>query len=228
MRRIGSRKLWALIVAAIAALAAVSCGGDDDPTPAPAPTALPAATAPPTPPGGPTVEPQAARPTEAAVPSPAPAPFRLTSTAFEEREAIAERYTCDGEDVSPPLRWTGVPEGAVSVALIVDDPDAPRGTWVHWVLYSLPADVTELPEGVSTTAVTAESAINGENDFGDLGYGGPCPPRGDPHRYFFKLYALDSALDLESGDEKEELLKAMEGHVVTETSLMGTYKRKAR
>ena len=225
MRRIGTRKLVALIVAAIATLAAVSCGGDDDPAPAPAPTAPPAATAPS---ARPTVAPQSATPTEAAEPSPASAPLRLTSTAFDEGEAIAEKYTCDGEDVSPPLNWTGLPEETLSVALIVDDPDAPGGTWVHWVLYSLPPDVTELPEGVSTTERTGEGAINGESDFGDLGYGGPCPPRGDPHRYFFKLYALDSALDLGPGEEKEELLQAMEGHIIAETSLMGTYKRQAR
>lgn len=146
----------------------------------------------------------------------------VTSSAFSEGAAIPTRYTCDGEDVSPPLSWSGVPESAKSLALISDDPDA--GDWVHWVLYGVPGEVTELPEAMPTTDVTSVGARNGTNDFRRLGYGGPCPPRGS-HRYLFKLYALDTDLDLGTGAKKKELLEGMEGHVVARGQLMGTYRR---
>ncbi|MCH8205387.1 MAG: YbhB/YbcL family Raf kinase inhibitor-like protein [Chloroflexi bacterium] len=148
----------------------------------------------------------------------------VTSTAFSEGAAIPIKYSCDGDDVSPPLSWTGVPEGTRSLALISDDPDA-RGTWVHWVLYGITADVDGLSEAVVTADVTAMGAKNGTNDFKRLGYGGPCPPKGSPHRYFFKVYALDVELDLDSGAKKKELLEAMEGHVLARGQLMGTYQR---
>ena len=148
----------------------------------------------------------------------------VTSTAFSDGAAIAIKYSCDGDDVSPPLSWTGVPEGTRSLALISDDPDA-RGTWVHWVLYGIPAEVEELSEAMATTDVTPGGAKNGKNDFKKLGYGGPCPPKGSPHRYFFKVYALDIELELDSGANKKELLEAMEGHVLARGQLMGTYQR---
>lgn len=149
----------------------------------------------------------------------------LISSAFAEGEAIPTRYTCDGEDVSPPLKWSNVPEGTKSFALIADDPDAPAGTWVHWVIYDIPANVSELPEAVPTTETLANGARQGVNDFKRIGYGGPCPPRGAPHRYFFKLYALDVVLGLEPRATKKDLLRAMEDHILAQGQLMGTYKR---
>ena len=150
----------------------------------------------------------------------------LTSAAFADGEPIPAKYTCDGNDVSPPLQWTNAPANTKSFALIADDPDAPVGTWVHWVLYDLPADSSALPENVAKTQNLTGNAKQGVNDFRRLGYGGPCPPPGKPHRYFFKLYALDTMLDLKPGVTKKDLLKAMEGHVLAEGQLMGTYQRK--
>ena len=152
--------------------------------------------------------------------------IQLTSSAFAEGQPIPEKYTCDGADISPPLKWTNIPQGAKSLALVCDDPDAPAGTWVHWVLYELPPAVTELPEGVPTTETISNVAKQGVNDFKRIGYGGPCPPRGGPHRYFFKLYALDAELQLKAKATKKDLLRAMEGHSLAEGQLMGTYKRK--
>ena len=148
----------------------------------------------------------------------------ITSTAFEEGGMIPQPYTCDGKDVSPPLKWSGVPDSAKSLALICDDPDAPMGTWVHWVLYNLPANLKELPEAMPADKTLKNGAKHGKNDFHKFGYGGPCPP-GGTHRYFFKLYALDTMLDLEPGATKAELLQAMEGHIVAQGQLMGKYKR---
>ena len=150
--------------------------------------------------------------------------LKVTSAAFEEGGAIPSEYTCDGRNVSPPLAWDGVPTGAKTIALIADDPDAPRGTWVHWVLFNLPAAEKGLPEAIPATETLASGAKQGKNDFGSAGYGGPCPPAGT-HRYFFKLYALDSQLDLQSGATKDQLLKAMQGRVVAEGQLMGRYRR---
>jgi Raf kinase inhibitor-like YbhB/YbcL family protein len=150
--------------------------------------------------------------------------FELTSSAFPNGEAIPRKYTCDGEDISPPLQWVDPPDGAQSFALISDDPDAPVGTWTHWVLYNLPASSTALPEAVPQDADLPDGGSNGKSSWGRLGYGGPCPP-GGTHRYFFKLYALDSQLDLAAGATKEELLKAMEGHILATTETMGLYSR---
>jgi Raf kinase inhibitor-like YbhB/YbcL family protein len=164
-------------------------------------------------------------------PSPAPSvkgeekmTLKLTSTAFEEGGLIPPRHTCDGEDISPPLAWSGVPEGAKSLALVADDPDAPRGTWVHWVIYNIPASEKGLAENVPERETLDGGARHGTNDFKKAGYGGPCPPSGT-HRYFFKLYALDAEPDLPSGVSKDQLLKAIEGHVVAEGQLMGRYRR---
>ncbi|MDX1670946.1 MAG: YbhB/YbcL family Raf kinase inhibitor-like protein, partial [Balneolaceae bacterium] len=150
--------------------------------------------------------------------------FSIGSTAFNEGDAIPEKYTCDGEDISPPLSWNGAPEGTVSYALVSDDPDAPGQTWVHWVIYNLPANVSELGEQVPTDKKLDNRALQGKNDFGNIGYGGPCPP-GGTHRYFFRLYALNSELDLEPGATKAELMDAIDGRILEETQLMGRYTR---
>ena len=152
--------------------------------------------------------------------------IQVTSTAFAEGQPIPAKYTGDGNDVSPPLAWTNAPADAKSFALICDDPDAPAGTWVHWVRYNLPPNVTALAEDTPKTWQLSNGAGQGENDFKKTGYNGPAPPTGKPHRYYFKLYALDTVLDLKSGATKAGLLKAMEGHVLAQGQLMGTYQRK--
>jgi len=143
----------------------------------------------------------------------------VESPAFQNGAAIPARYTADGADVSPPLVIRGVPEGTRSLALVMDDPDAPMGTWVHWVAWNLPADTSEIPEGG-----LPESAVEGVNSWGRRGYGGPAPPSGT-HRYFFRVYALDTALELPVTTDKAGLLAAMEGHVLAEAVLMGRYSR---
>jgi Raf kinase inhibitor-like YbhB/YbcL family protein len=150
--------------------------------------------------------------------------LEISSTAFSEGEMIPTRYTCDGPDVSPDLSWSGVPDTAKSLALICDDPDAPMGTWVHWVLFNIPSSASGLPAEIPSDAALENGARHGTNDFRRLGYGGPCPP-GGTHRYYFKLYALDAVLNLDSGATKAELLEAMQGHILAESQLMGTYKR---
>jgi hypothetical protein len=150
----------------------------------------------------------------------------LTSPAFSEGAPIPIQYTCDGRDGSPPLQWSGVPANAQSIALICDDPDAPGGTWVHWVLFNLPARTTELEEGLPRIATLPNGAKQGQNDFHRLGFGGPCPPPGKAHRYFFKLYALDTTLTLGPNATKRDLVHAMTGHILAEGQLMGTYKRR--
>ena len=151
--------------------------------------------------------------------------IKLSSTAFENGAEIPSKYTGDGRDVSPPLRWEDVPEGTRSLVLICDDPDAPMGTWVHWVIYAIPSDAKELPEAVPARDVIEIGAKQGTNDFRRIGYGGPAPPPGKPHRYFFKLYALDTELDLKAGATKRDLLRAIEGHILAQGELTGTYKR---
>lgn len=151
--------------------------------------------------------------------------MKLTSVAWMEGQAIPTKYTCDGADVSPPLTWSEAPAGTRSFALICDDPDAPAGTWVHWVIYGLPAAATALPEKIATTETLPDGAKQGVNDFRRVGYGGPCPPPGRPHRYHFKLYALDTALSLKPRATKADLLHAMAGHIVAEARLMGTFRR---
>ncbi len=150
--------------------------------------------------------------------------FRLSSPAFEPGQTIPVKYTCDGMDISPPLVWAGPPSDTASFALIMDDPDAPAGIWVHWVIFDMPADARELPEGVPPDPVLEDGSVQGTNSWGRVGYGGPCPPRGT-HRYFFKLYALDTALGLEPSATKADVLAAMEGHVLDQTELMGVYQR---
>jgi Raf kinase inhibitor-like YbhB/YbcL family protein len=164
-------------------------------------------------------------PTPAAAPPAAPeTAFELTSTAFAHEEPIPQKYTCDGQDISPPLQWSDPPQGTQSLALICDDPDAPVGTWVHWVLYNLPAEARALPEAVPPQGELPDGSRHGQNSWRRLDYGGPCPPSGT-HRYFFKLYALDTILDLEVGEGKKQILQAMEGHILAQAELMGVYSR---
>ncbi len=150
--------------------------------------------------------------------------IKIKSAAFVPGGKIPGKYTCDGMDISPPLAWTSGPGGTKTFALICDDPDAPMGTWVHWVLFNLPADIIELRENVPPERELESGAKQGMNDFRKIGYGGPCPP-GGTHRYYFKLYVLDTEINLEAGATKSELLKAMEGHILAEGQLMGRYER---
>lgn len=151
--------------------------------------------------------------------------IKLKSTAFGEDGMIPKKYTCEGLDVSPPFSWTAVPAGTKSLAFTCDDPDAPGGTWVHWVLFNLPANIQELPENIPQQKMLANGAKQGMNDFRNVGYGGPCPPTGT-HRYYFRLHALDTKIDLEAGIKKKQLMEAMEGHILAEGQLMGKYKRR--
>jgi Raf kinase inhibitor-like YbhB/YbcL family protein len=150
--------------------------------------------------------------------------MEIKSSAFGSGEMIAAKYTCDGADFSPPLEWTGSPAGTKSFALICDDPDAPMGTWVHWVIYDIPPTATMLAEGITREKDLPGGGTQGINDFRKIGYGGPCPP-GGTHRYFFKLYALDTLLGLKPGITKDQLLTAMRGHILVEAQIMGTYRR---
>ena len=150
--------------------------------------------------------------------------LEIRSTAFKEGGSIPRKYTCDWTDISPPLLWTQPPEGTKSLVLICDDPDAPMGTWVHWVLYGISPDTLELPEDVPDKKEVLGGAKQGTNDFRKIGYGGPCPP-GGTHRYYFKLYAIDSEPGLSSGATKKEVLANIEGHVLAEGQLMGRYGR---
>jgi Raf kinase inhibitor-like YbhB/YbcL family protein len=151
--------------------------------------------------------------------------LELTSTGFLEGALIPERYTGDGRNISPPLKWQNPPAGTRSLALICEDPDAPRGTFTHWVAFNLPADSRELGEGVPAEATLPDGTAQGTNDFGKAGYGGPKPPPGKPHRYVFKLYALDRPLDVRPGATRAQLLAAMKDHVLGEAQLVGTYAR---
>jgi Raf kinase inhibitor-like YbhB/YbcL family protein len=150
---------------------------------------------------------------------------QISSPAFSAGESIPKKFTCDGPDVSPQLKWNDPPAKTQSFALIMDDPDAPVGTWVHWVLYDLPANTRELPEGVAKQEELSGGTRQGRNDFGRIGYGGPCPPPGKPHRYFFKLYALDTKLNLKAGASKADVERAMKGHILAQAELIGKYGR---
>ena len=148
----------------------------------------------------------------------------IESTAFSEGGMIPVKYTCDGENVSPPLKWNQPPEGTNCFALISDDPDAPAGTWVHWVVYNIPAHVRELHEDVPSSQILPDGTVQGMTDFRSIGYGGPCPPSGT-HRYYFKLYALDIILNINPGATKRQLLHAMEGHILAQGEFIGRYAR---
>ena len=189
------------------------------------------------PPAALTVEEAQAQPTEPPDPTAPPAntesppapteatiPFELTSIIIGNEQPIPEYYTCDGDDLSPPLDWSDPPEGTQSFALIMDDPDAPGGIWVHWVLYNIPAETRGLQENIAPDSQLPDGSMHGITSFRRPGYGGPCPPSGT-HRYFFKLYALDTTLSLDEGSGKAQVLAAAEGHVLAEAELMGTYSR---
>ena len=147
------------------------------------------------------------------------------SDAFPAEGTIPQRYTCDGDDTSIPLRWSEPPAVTQSLTLIFDDVDAPAGTWVHWVIFNIPDSVRSLPEGVPADAAVDGLGTHGSNSWGNLGYGGPCPPEGTPHRYTFRLYALDTMLDLEAGASRAELDGAMQGHILDTGHLVGRYGR---
>jgi Raf kinase inhibitor-like YbhB/YbcL family protein len=148
--------------------------------------------------------------------------IRLFSSAFSEGAAIPELYTCQGADISPPLEWSGEPADTRSFALVVEDPDAPAGVWCHWILYDIPAAVRDLAQGYKPRKL----GVSGTNDFGKLGYGGPCPPKGSPHRYFFKLHAMDvHTIGLPEGVKRTELVHAISGHVLGRAEYLGRYQR---
>ena len=151
--------------------------------------------------------------------------FLLQSQAFNNNASVPTKYTGEGPDVSPPLEWINAPTGIKGFVLICDDPDAPVGTWVHWVLYDIPPTIKSLSEGIPANNTVLGSAKHGKNDFGRIGYGGPMPPPGKPHRYFFKLYAVDKQTGLAPGATKNDVLKAIKGHVLAEAQLIGTYQR---
>lgn len=150
--------------------------------------------------------------------------IKLTSGAFKEGDFIPKKYTCDDINISPPLEWQGIPDNTNSIALICDDPDAPMGTWVHWVIYNIPVNISKLSEQIPAEKVLENGALQGTNDFRKIGYCGPCPPAGI-HRYFFKIYALDNVPELAPGANRGELLHEMEGHILSEGKLMGRYSR---
>ena len=162
-------------------------------------------------------------------PFPAPATGsstpRIASDAFEEGKSIPRKFTCDGADRSPPLHWEGAPEGTNALALVVDDPDAPSGAWTHWLLYNMPPATRALGEGIPTSATLGDGSRQGTNDFGKVGYSGPCPPPGSTHRYRFKLYALSSPIELEPGAKRDAVLKAIDEKRLAEAELTATYGR---
>jgi len=151
--------------------------------------------------------------------------FQLKSSDFTAGAAIPQQFTCVGADMSPALHWSDPPAETKSFALIADDPDAPAGTWVHWVLYNIPPGARSLPQNFPKSEEPREGALQGRNDFGRVGYGGPCPPPGKPHRYFFKLYALDTHLGLKAGATKKEVERAMQSHILEQAELMGRFAR---
>ncbi|HEX5159068.1 MAG TPA: YbhB/YbcL family Raf kinase inhibitor-like protein [Ktedonobacterales bacterium] len=151
--------------------------------------------------------------------------LELTSNAIRANEAIPTRFGCDGERISPPLRWSGAPPATAAFALIADDPDAPRGTFTHWVLYNIPGASDHLDENMPKAAHLEDGALQGPNDFGESGYGAPCPPRGQTHHYHFTLYALDAPLPLPAGASKQRVLDTLRAHILDQATLIGTYAR---
>jgi hypothetical protein len=151
--------------------------------------------------------------------------IQITSTEFNEGGIIPKEYTCDGKDISPPLSWGPLPENTKSIVLIVDDPDAPSGTFTHWIIFNIPPDVREMPAGVPQKERLEDGSVQGKNDFKRIGYNGPCPPRGPPHNYRFKVYALDTLLPLEPGATKKDVIEAMAGHILGRGELTGKYGR---
>lgn len=150
--------------------------------------------------------------------------LEIKSSVFENEGMIPKKFTCDGEDISPELTWDGAPENTKSFALVCDDPDAPVGTFVHWVIFNIPSDVSKLSENTPNTKMLENGAKQGKNNFGKIGYGGPCPP-GETHRYYFKLYAIDQNVDLDPGISKDQLLEEIKDNIIDEAELMGKYAR---
>lgn len=194
------------------------------PTPVPTatPTPVPTATPTPTPTATPTAVPTA---TPVPIPTPNPEPFVLTSPAFPPDGEIPLVYTCDGLDTSPPLSWTLPPVETQTIAIVMDDPDAPSGVWDHWVLFNLPRNLLTLPEDQPKVSQLGSGAIQGRNGWGRYGYGGPCPPQGPPHTYRFFVYAVDQSLTLPANATQQQLLAALEGHILVESALTGTCQR---
>jgi Raf kinase inhibitor-like YbhB/YbcL family protein len=159
-------------------------------------------------------------------PEATPMALEIKSSAFSDGQPIPVKYTCDGDDVSPPLAWAGAPQGTAGYAIICDDPDAPAGTWIHWVIYAIPEHTTSLPEGVPKTETVPGGGIQGTSSFNRIAYGGPCPPPGPAHRYFFRIYALDTDLKASPGLTRDQLTGKMAGHILAQGQMMGTYKRK--
>ena len=155
----------------------------------------------------------------------APMSFALKSPDFTPGSTIPQQFTCAGADISPALQWSDTPANTQSFALIADDPDAPVGTWVHWVLYNLPASAHALSQNFPKAEKAADGTLQGRNDFGRIGYGGPCPPPGKAHRYFFKLYALDTRVSLNAGASKKDLQQAMKSHILAQAETMGRFAR---
>lgn len=151
--------------------------------------------------------------------------LELNSPDFSSGGVIPKQFSCDGGDLSPALAWNAPPPATQAFALIADDPDAPVGTWVHWVLFDLPPTLRSLPQNFPKDPQAADGSRNGANDFDKIGYGGPCPPAGKPHRYFFKLYALDTKLNLKAGATKKDVERAMQGHILAQGEYMGRYSR---
>ncbi len=149
----------------------------------------------------------------------------ISADGFKEGGTIPDEFTCKGKDISPSLYWEGIPAGAKSISLIMDDPDARGGAFVHWVLYNIPGQTLMLPKGIPHNQTLADGSMQGMTDFGRAGYGGPCPPPGKPHRYYFKVYALDIKLELPPGVSKTQFENAMKGHILASGELMGKYQR---
>jgi hypothetical protein len=151
--------------------------------------------------------------------------IKIISPAFEDGALIPKKYTCDGKNISPPLKWGSLPSGTESIVIICEDPDAPAGTWVHWILFNLPADCRELAENIPDDETLPDGTRQGINDFGSIGYGGPCPPWGT-HRYLFKIFALDGTIDIVHLADKKFLILVMEGRIIAEGCLTGKYQKK--
>jgi Raf kinase inhibitor-like YbhB/YbcL family protein len=151
--------------------------------------------------------------------------FKITCTEFKEGQPIPRKFTCEGADVSPPLSWEDAPDGTTSFTLIVNDPDAPAGDWVHWVLYNLSAETHHLAEGIPSEKSLLDGALQGRNSWHQVRYGGPCPPPSGIHHYYFRLYALDCKLTLDGGANKQEVTYAMQGHILAQTQLIGIFSR---
>ncbi len=153
--------------------------------------------------------------------------FNITSRAFEYGASIPIVHTCDGDDTSPPLRWDEIPKATVTFALIMEDPDAPMGTFTHWILYNIPSDVNEIERIIPVKKKLPNGAIHGKNDFGKYGYGGPCPPKGEEHRYFFRIFALRKKLPPESANKADQFHRVIKDYIIDRAEYMGKYKRRS-